>query len=432
MAINHHTGGGAPTSRRPTGERWLTAEQVARQLGVQRATVYAYVSRGLLTRTIAPDGRTSRFDPAEVEDLGRRGRPRRGGRSGTVDVVLSTAVTAIDGDRLVLRGHDLRALLGSASFEAVAELLWTGELGDRRPWTPPPGAADAVAAATSWMPVDAPPAIRLAAGLSALAALDPGRGDVRPATVIAKAGPLLAALPHALPLLDDPSSGGGPRSMAELLWPRLSRLRPTRARVAVLDDTLVALADHEMATSTLAARVAASTRANPYACLLAAVGAGSGPLHGRAAVSTQRLLAEAVAGTPPAVVVAGSLEDRGAVPGFGHPVYTGPDPRSELLLARLADVAAASTTEVVEAVAAAGRAATGLEPNVDFALGAIATALKMPLGATEAVFLTARTAGWLAHVVEEHAERPLRFRPRSLYTGPLPPPLPDPVDHQAR
>jgi citrate synthase len=405
-----------------TTDRWLTADQVARQLGVQRATVYAYVSRGLLGRILAPDGRTSRFDPEEVEELGRRGRPRRGVRSATVDVVLSTAVSAIDGERLVLRGHDLADLLGATTFEAVAELLWTGAVGDGRPWVPGPGSAAAVAAATAWMPVDAPPATRLAAAIAALGALDPGRGDVRPASVVAKAGPLLAALPHALAPLDDPPPDAETLPMAELLWPRLSRMRATRARLAVLDAALVALADHEMATSTLAARVAASTRANPYACLLAAVGAGSGPLHGRAAVSTQRLLVEAVAGTPASVVIATSLEDRGAVPGFGHPVYEGPDPRAQLLLARLEEVAPPATLAAVDSVAAAGRAATGLEPNVDFALGALATAFRMPLGATEAVFLTARTAGWLAHVVEEHAERPLRFRPRSLYTGPLPPP----------
>jgi citrate synthase len=411
MAVNHHPPATPPEPGAATA-RWLTAEQVARRLGVQRATVYAYVSRGLLTRTIAPDGRTSRFDPAEVEELGRRGRPRRGVRSGAVDVILSTAITAIDGDRLVLRGHDLRTLVGSVTFEAVAELLWSGELGDGHPWLPSATAVEAVAAATAWMPVDAPPATPLAAAITA------------------KAGPILAALPHALATLHDGASTPGPQPLAEALWPRLSRLRATRARLALLDDALVALADHEMATSTLAARVAASTRANPYACLLAAVGAASGPLHGRAAVSTQRLLAEAVAGTPPAVVIAASLEERGSVPGFGHPVYSGPDPRSQLLLAHLTEVAPRATVEVVDAVAEAGRAATGLEPNVDFALGALATTFGMPVGATEAVFLTARTAGWLAHVVEEHAERPLRFRPRSLYTGVLPPPTSEEAPHE--
>ena len=405
----------------PGSDRWLTTDQVAQRLGVQRATVYAYVSRGLLGRTLSPDGRTSRFDPNEVEELGRRGRPRRGGRSGTVDVVLSTAITAIDGDRLVLRGHDLVDLAGVVPFEAVAELLWTGQLGEGGTWDPSPGSIEAVESSVAAMPPDAPAASRLAAGVTVLGALDPGRGDLRPATVVAKGGPLLAALPHCLPVLDRSRPTGSLRTVAELLWPRLSPLRATRIRHAALDATLVALADHEMATSTLAARVAASTRANPYACLLAAIGAASGPLHGRAAVSAHRMLADANAGTPPAVVVATALEDRSEVPGFGHPVYVGPDPRAELVLARVAEVAPLGTVTTIDAVATAGRAVTGLEPNVDFALAALAVASRMPLGATEAIFLIARTAGWLAHVVEEHAERPLRFRPRSLYTGPLPP-----------
>ena len=84
----------------------LTATQVAARLGVKQSTVYAYVSRGVLHRTVAEDGRTSRFDAAEVEELARRGRPRTDSRRlGTVDVVLSTSLTAMTDDQLVYRGR---------------------------------------------------------------------------------------------------------------------------------------------------------------------------------------------------------------------------------------------------------------------------------------------------------------------------------------
>ena len=83
---------------------WLTAGQVAQRLGVKPATVYAYVSRGLLHRQIGDDGRTSRFDPAEVDELARRGRPRRDvRRTGIVDVVLSTTLTEISDGALRYR-----------------------------------------------------------------------------------------------------------------------------------------------------------------------------------------------------------------------------------------------------------------------------------------------------------------------------------------
>jgi citrate synthase len=398
----------------------LTADQVAQRLGVRRATIYAYVSRGLLARQVAPDGRTSLFDPDEVDALARRGRPRReGGRSGTVDVVLTTSITAIDGDRLYLRGVEVGELVGARPFEAVAELLWSGTLGTGESWPVPSASARAVTRAVSTLPDEAPAGVRLAMALTALAGADPGRGDLRPEVVRAKAGGVLAALPSCLaPVGEVTTDARRPRPLAEQLWPRLSALRPTSARVRALDATLVALADHELATSTLAARVAASTRANPYACLLAAVGAGSGPLHGRAAVAVQRLLLDAIGGADPVAVIGRALDEHGVVPGFGHPLYTATDPRAALLLDTVAAVAPRTTAGVVQGVQEAATAATGLRPNVDFALGALGAAGRMPLGATEAIFLVARVAGWIAHVVEEYGERPLRFRARSIYTGP--------------
>src|SRR5690349_21421927 len=99
----------------------LTADQVATRLGVQRATVYAYVSRGLLGRTVGDDGRTSWFDPDEVDGLARRGRPRaRTQRAGAVEVVLASGLTQIGADgHLRYRGHDVADLAGAFSFESV-------------------------------------------------------------------------------------------------------------------------------------------------------------------------------------------------------------------------------------------------------------------------------------------------------------------------
>src|SRR5450432_2222158 len=101
----------------------LTAHQVALRLGVRLPTVYAYVSRGVLRRTVADDDRTSRFDPAEVDALARRGRPRPGTtRPGSVDVSLATSITRVEERRLFYRGRDVIELAKAASFEQVAEL----------------------------------------------------------------------------------------------------------------------------------------------------------------------------------------------------------------------------------------------------------------------------------------------------------------------
>ena len=103
----------------------LTTAEAAERLGVKPATLYAYVSRGLLTRERAPDGRTSTFDPAEIDRLARPGRPRRGRRPAT-DLVLPSALTTIAHGIPWYRGLPVPDLAGSRSFEEVASGLWTG------------------------------------------------------------------------------------------------------------------------------------------------------------------------------------------------------------------------------------------------------------------------------------------------------------------
>src|ERR1700761_6898205 len=108
----------------------LTAGEAARRLGVKPATLYAYVSRGILTRRKDPSGRTSRFDAGEIEDLARRGRPRRAAHA--ADIVIESALTEIDGAQFRYRGLDVPALATPPSFEKVPEFPWPG------PSAPPP------------------------------------------------------------------------------------------------------------------------------------------------------------------------------------------------------------------------------------------------------------------------------------------------------
>ena len=388
---------------------------------MQRATVYAYVSRGLLHRTVGNDGRTSWFDPDEVDGLARRGRPRaRTERAGSVDVVLASGLTSITDGRLRYRGLEVAGLAGHVPFEAVAELLWTGSLPEQaRPVWPVPEAALTVAAsATATLPETSPIAARLAVAVAAVAAADESRGDLRPDTVRRKARTMITVFARTPLPVGAVDGGSAPRPVATELWPRLSPQRPTAARLRALDATLVLLADHEMATSTLAARVAASTRANPFACVLAAIGAVSGPLHGRAAIGIHRILAEALTTGNPAGAVEGALEAGETIPGFGHHLYDDGDPRATLALDQVERIATAPVLRAVEGVRRIAVDATGAEPNVDFALGALALAGSMPFGATEGIFTIGRTAGWVAHVLEEYDERPLRYRPRAIYTGP--------------
>ena len=157
---------------------------------------------------------------------------------------------------------------------------------------------------------------------------------------------------------------------------------------------LVLLADHELATSTLAARVAASTRADPFAVVMTGLGAVSGPLHGKAALAVHRMF-ERAAESSPELALAHAAEGAPVAAGFGHPVYRGRDPRAAYLLTALAPLMRPRDRRLLEDVTKAASRAGSATPNVDFALGALAFALDMPFGATEAIFATARSAGWL-------------------------------------
>ena len=198
------------------------------------------------------------------------------------------------------------------------------------------------------------------------------------------------------------------------------RARPTPELVALLNSALVVMADHELAASTLAVRVAASTWASPAAAVSSGLGVLSGPLHGSASREGRVLLDRAME-VGAARAVRELRDEHRRVPGFGHRVYPGADPRATLLMgllhAALAD-RANRVVAVAEEIRIEVERQIGREPNVDFALATITAATAMPMDAGEVVMAVARTAGWLAHAIEEYSERPLRFRTRAAYIGP--------------
>src|SRR6266496_1031647 len=115
---------------------WIGAAEAAQRLGIKQASLYSYVSRGILSRRTGRDGRASLFDPDEITALRRRGRPRR--EPGGAELVIETSLTEIAGGRLWYRGLDATALAGTRTFEEVAGLLWTGSFaGAAAPWQPP-------------------------------------------------------------------------------------------------------------------------------------------------------------------------------------------------------------------------------------------------------------------------------------------------------
>lgn len=409
----------------------MTAQEAAQRMGVKVETLYAYVSRGLLHREVGGDGRTSVFDRREVEALALRGRPRRSSRHTSIDLLIETRLTELTPQGVRYRGHPAGDLARTHRFEQVAELLWTGELPGSVPsWQGPrisvPAVSDPIAAlqiAVAEMGALAHGSLGRDAGESRTAAgAAPGRDA---ASVAARGRWLIAGAVDALPAAGD---GRCPRlvlgdgapiraTIAGRLWTRLSPRRPVPGMLAVVNAALVLLADHDLAASTFAVRVAASTRADPCAVVSAGLGALGGPLHGGASVLARRLLADAA--TVGATRAVGDLLRHGErVPGFGHKVYTDTDPRATVLLGMLAGIpAAARIVQLVDDVHRAATDRTGKAPNVDLALAALGAANGMADDAGEAVMAVSRIAGWLAHAIEEYQEPPLRFRPRARFVG---------------
>jgi citrate synthase len=400
----------------------LTAAQAAARLGVKPATLYAYVSRGLLTRTRTAGG--SLFDPLEVEAFARSRRPTSrpaadaadGHSPGTPLMAIDHDIALLEDDRLYFRGRPADELADSAGFETVAWWLWTRDWQPDRHFRPTVAGEAATHRVRRGLPAGMPLRLQLQAQVPVLAATDPLRHDLSAASVARMGAELIAGCVAALPLLSGRSSDA---SLAGRLWPRLADRPPAPADVELINAALVLLVDHDLAASTLAVRAAASARANPYAVVCCGLGALDSALHGNAGRAAYAMLGRVLAGQSAEQAIAASVIEFGTVPGFGHRVYRSADPRHEHLIQRLR-----SARPNDAAIAAADRLSAAVVtrmstfPNVDFALATLSHTLGLVPDATEVIFALARCAGWLAHALAEYGEPPLRLRPEGRYTGP--------------
>jgi citrate synthase len=405
----------------------LSTKEAAELLGVKPETVYAYVSRGQLSSRRVPGGRGSTFDAKEVEALSRRNRRESGGSSGSGgELSVRTRITFIDRDRYYFRGVDATELAARHSYEEIAEWLWTGRMQPGVTFTAPDGTVDAARRAVDALPEHTSPTDRLRIAAIAASAADPLRFDLSEEAVLGTARTLIPTLVAALPpVLHDRRRDDGP--LGPRLWTRLTGRKPDDASLRTLDTALGLLVDHDLAASTLAVRVAASARAHAYAAVSAGLGVLEGPLHGAASGLAHKLLLDVLDRGDAAPVIAEELRAGRRIPGLGHRLYPGEDPRARVLFALLERIPRAEPALLAarDIVATTARHAP-LHANVDLALAVLTVSSGMPSTAGETIFAVARTAGWIAHALEEYGERPLRMRPSGIYVGPKPPqPLPE-------
>jgi citrate synthase len=416
---------------------YLTAAETARRLGIKPATLYAYVSRGLIRAHRASDAHASLFHPEEVERL--RARPARGARP---ELSVPSAITLLRPDGLYYRGLDAVALAASHSYEQVAALLWHGSPLAGLDWRAPDAAVEAATAAQRALAPDSLPLERLLAAASAIATTDPLRFDVTPAAVRRLAPGLVTALLAALrtrsrrpgaarapaarrgePGPGTPATAGAesrPRSVAADLAACLAGRPAPAALVKVVDAALVLLADHELAASTMAVRIAAATRSPVYSCIAAGLGVLQGPLHGGMPLRVEDLLGQIRSPATTEAVIRTHLSRGDPLWGFGHPLYDDGDPRGAALLPLVLATAPARQRKTVAAVLDFAGANSLPPPTVDLVLATITYCWSLPRGSGQAIFAIGRTAGWIAHAIEEY-ERRSNYRIRAAYTGPPPP-----------
>ena len=313
---------GEPGASEPRG--WLTAEEAIARLGVKPQTLYAYVSRGLVEREPEPGTRRSRYRRVDIERLASGSRPVS--RAGRLDVVVDTSLTALEPNgTLTYRGWSVVDAARTASFETVAEWLWLGERRTGVAWMAPHDALAVARAVQDALPDGTRVLERVRIAVETAATVDALRHDRRPPAVAERGRRMIATAVDSLPALGIASTDGG-ASIAARVWPKITSLPASAPRIRALDVALVLLADHELAASAFATRVAASTWADTYAAVSAGLAALSGPLHGGASDAVRTVLRRLGQVGAPEQVVGEQLRGDGSLPGLRAPGVRGRRP----------------------------------------------------------------------------------------------------------
>ncbi|GAB3248283.1 citrate synthase [Arthrobacter pigmenti] len=428
----------------------LTTAQAAARLRVKPATLYAYVSRGLLRSERAEDG-GSTFDALEIESLAGTRQARRGtapppptAASGTPLMVLDSELTLVDDDGLLFRGIPAVELARKYSFERVAAWFWNPQdgLDTAVTFNATAGLAERVHSTLPALGTEAPLLDVLAMAVLAAGSSDPLRQDLSSEAVPAAGRRCISAMVDGLP---DVGTGlPAEASVALRLGAKLTTVQgesPGRRVRAVpgeiqaprfpvpanndverlINSALILLLDHDMAASTMAARVAASARADPYAAIGSALGAFNGVLHGSASAAAVEMLGQTMAGSGPEQSISSQLAKGRGIPGFGHRIYRTQDPRAQELFRMMQPLPAyRPVLRAVDHVTAVVHSRVSRVANIDLALAAMMIGGGLRNEAGQVIFAVARTAGWLGHILDEYTREPLRLRPLGRYTGPVP------------
>jgi len=393
--------------------KWIEAKEATKTLSITRPTLYAYVSRGLIRSTPGAAGaRERRYSAEDVERLRARAEERRD--PGKVAAralrwgvpVLESSITLIDDGHLYYRGREVAELARRSSVEQVASLIWTGTADTDFSATPlhvvAGGAAEGlpfISRAQSMLPI--------------VAARDPLAYDLRPRAVANTGWRIL----NLLASIATESSELEPTVEGTLQ----KRWLPRNARAAsLLRAALIVCADHELNVSAFTARCVASAGSNPYSVVVAGLAAIEGAKHGGMSARVETMWDELGRARDVRKAIADRLRRGEELYGFGHPLYPTGDPRARLIFELLLERFEKSPElQFAMKLASVVESTTGEKPTIDFALVALARALKLGDGTALTLFAVGRTIGWIGHAIEQYAIDGV-IRPRAKYVGTIP------------
>lgn len=402
-------------------EKFLTGSQAAEFLGVKSATLYAYASRGLVESIPSSKGRERCYRLSDLIKLRQSSRGFKSSKDTESAVwtgpVIKSSITEITSSGHSYRGTDAIALaLEDKPFELVAELIWAGG-GSQKSWSklkplPIPRQAKSMILAD----IDQLDLLKFL--LATLEITEPRPRKLLADDAIEAARQVVVTMAASLGISEgrDKYISNGNYPIAETLLHALSGNNSTE-RPQIMNRCLVLCADHELNASAFAARVAASCDSSLYSCLLSALGTFTGSLHGSASKRAEDIVNGSLRYKTVKAWLKDYLSQFDRVPGFGSDLYEAGDPRARLLIETAQSISSPSKqlkrlVEIVEFV----RDQLGKEPNLDVGLAAISYGLALPPGSGSAIFAVSRTAGWIAHAIEQRLYGGM-IRPRARYIG---------------
>ena len=350
----------------------------------------------------------------------------------------STSLIVSKPGKLLYRGYNIDDLASFSTFEETIYLLLKGKLPNKpqlseidqelkRNRTLPQSVLDTLQIYKNEHPMDA-----LRGGISAMSISDSDPENMSPDSVMSKSIKMCSIVPSIVAAHYRISQGyeviepDTSLNLAGNFLYMLTGQKQDPRDVRLIDKDFILHAEHGSNASTFAARVCASTNADFYSSLTAAVSVLKGPKHGGAAEASIKMAKEVGSVENANNYVETVIADRGRIPGFGHPVYSDVDPRSVHLKKDARDLGERRGNpkwfEIIEAVtqskAMKRRSRLGINPNVDLWSGAIYSLLEIPEELFVPIFAIGRIPGWALHIIEQYSTKDL-LRPRLYYTGPI-------------